>query len=167
MRGSTTILVVADTSPLNYLIQIDCQELLTTLYQRVLIPGAVLGELMHVRTPAKVRAWLRSRPAWLEVREVAPSSDPALARLDPREREAIQLAQEEHADLLLIDERSGANLAQRLGMEVTGTLGVLLQAARIGLIDIDAALDELQATDFRCTSQLLQQVKRSAQERNS
>jgi predicted nucleic acid-binding protein len=61
MRGSTTILVVADTSPLNYLIQIDCQELLTTLYQRILIPGAVLGELMHVRTPAKVRAWLRSR----------------------------------------------------------------------------------------------------------
>jgi hypothetical protein len=91
-RGSTTILVVADTSPLNYLIQIDCQELLTTLYQRVLVPGAVLGELMHVRTPAKVRAWLRSRPEWLEVREVAPSSDPALARLDPGEREAIQLA---------------------------------------------------------------------------
>ncbi len=161
------ILVVADTSPLNYLVQIDCQELLSTLYQRILIPAAVLEELTHSQTPAVVRAWLNSRPEWLEVREVSPPSDPALAGLDPGEREAIQLAQEEHADLLLMDERLGVKLAQRQGLEVTGTLGVLLQAARVGLVDIDVALHRLQATDFRYTPQLLEQVKRSAQERTS
>jgi len=69
--------------------------------------------------------------------------------------------------LLLMDERLGVKLAQRQGLEVTGTLGVLLQAARIGLLDIDAALHRLQATDFRYTPQLLEQVKRSAQERTS
>jgi predicted nucleic acid-binding protein len=41
------ILVVADTSPLNYLVQIGCQELLTALYDRVLVPEAVIEELEH------------------------------------------------------------------------------------------------------------------------
>lgn len=161
------ILVVADTSPLNYLVQIDCQDLLSTLYQRILIPTAVLQELTHAQTPAVVRAWLNSGPEWLEVRKVLLPSDPALSGLDAGEREAIQLAQEEQADLLLMDERLGVKLAQRQGLEVTGTLGVLLQAARYGLIDIDQALHRLQATDFRYTPQLLEQIKRSAQKRTS
>ena len=50
--------------------------------------------------------------------------------LDPGERDAIQLAKEEHADLLLMDERLGVRMALRRGLMVTGTLGVLVQAAR-------------------------------------
>jgi predicted nucleic acid-binding protein len=160
------ILVVADTSPLNYLVQIDCQELLAALYQRVLIPDAVFRELTHTQTPFPVRTWLKSKPEWLQVREVAPPFDLRLSGLDPGEREAIQLAQREHADLLLIDDRMGVRFAQRQGLEVTGTLGVLLQAARVGLVDITAALDRLQATDFRHTPQLLEQVKRMAGSRD-
>ncbi len=157
------ILVVADTSPLNYLVQIHCEELLPTLYERVLIPAAVIEELTNPQTPAIVRSWLRQPPEWLEIREVRSPSDARLAGLGPGEREAIQLAQEEHADLLLIDERLGVKLAKQQGLEVTGTLGVLLQAARSGLVDIDAALQVLQGTDFRHTPQLLERVKRSAQ----
>ncbi len=160
------ILVVADTSPINYLVQINCQELLVTLYRRILIPAAVLHELTQRQTPGSVRAWLDNKPEWLEIREVSLPFDPALSGLDQGEREAIQLAQDEHADLLLIDERLGVKLAQRQGLAVTGTLGVLLQAARIGLIEIDAALDRLQTTDFRYTRQLLEEVKRRAREKS-
>jgi predicted nucleic acid-binding protein len=106
------ILVVADTSPLNYLIQIHCQEVLSRLYQRVLIPSAVFGELNQPQTPRVVREWLNSRPPWLEVKEVSLVWAPDLSMLDAGEREAIQLAREEHADLLLMDERMGVRFAQ-------------------------------------------------------
>jgi uncharacterized protein len=124
-----------------------------------LFPTAVIKELDDARTPAIARGWLSHLPKWIEVREVRSQPDAALMGLDPGEREAIQLAREEHADLLLMDERIGVNEARRQGLEVTGTLGVLIQAARYGLVDIEAALPDLQATDFRCTEQLYQQAR--------
>jgi len=45
------IVVVADTSPLNYLVQIDCQGLLPALFERVLVPRVVIQELAHARRP--------------------------------------------------------------------------------------------------------------------
>jgi predicted nucleic acid-binding protein len=157
--GQRTVIVVADTSPLNYLVQIRCQDLMPALYERVLVPAAVVKELDHPRTPVSVRSWLSSLPEWIEVREVQSPQDPALEGLDPGEREAIQLALEEHADLLLMDERAGVRAALRQGLEVTGTLGLLVQAARRGLVDIDAALADLAATGFRSTPGLMERVR--------
>jgi predicted nucleic acid-binding protein len=156
------IVVVADTSPLNYLVQIDYPDLLAALYERVLVPPAVMSELDHPRTPPPVRAWLEHLPSWVEVRGVQSPPPAALAGLDRGEQEAIQLAQEQHADLLLMDERRAVALARRQGLEVTGTLGVLVQAARLGLVDIDAALNRLQTTDFRATPELFARARASA-----
>jgi predicted nucleic acid-binding protein len=153
------IVVVADTSPLNYLIQIGCQEVLPTLYERVSVPVAVLKELDHARTPAAVLAFVHQMPEWIVVRQASLTPDPTLAVLDPGEREAIQLAKEEHADLLLMDEKIGVHLARQRGLKVIGTLGVLVQAAQHGLINIDAALARLRATDFRCTPRLFEQAR--------
>lgn len=89
------IVVVADTSPLNYLIQIDCDSVLPALYERVLVPSAVLEELRHPRAVAAVRAWLTRLPSWLAVEQVAEAAGVRLARLDPGERQAIQLAKRE------------------------------------------------------------------------
>ena len=86
------ILVVADTSPLNYLILIHCEELLPTLYKRVFVPTAVIRELAHTQAPTLVRAWLSNMPKWLEIREVRSPSNASLAGFGPGEREAIQLA---------------------------------------------------------------------------
>ncbi len=61
-------IVVSDTSPLNYLIQIGWEHLLPTLYSRVLIPLAVLRELENTGTPEIVRTWLRQLPDWTVVR---------------------------------------------------------------------------------------------------
>lgn len=156
------IVVVADTSPLNYLIQLDCDHVLPTLYERVFVPSAVVEELGHPRAVAAVRAWLTRAPSWLVVERVVDTVDPRLARLDPGEQQAIQLAKREHADLLLMDERLGVRIAREQGLAVTGTLGVLLQAARRGLVDMERALIDLQATDFRCSRQVIDEVRRLA-----
>src|SRR3990172_825669 len=90
------MIVVADASPLNYLIQIQCDHLLPTLYRRILVPPAVLQELRHPRAPSPVTAWLREIPNWVEVRAASVQADESLGILDPGEREAILLAQETH-----------------------------------------------------------------------
>ena len=156
------IVVVADTSPLNYLIQIHCDHVLPALYERVFVPAAVVEELHHPRTTAAVRTWLAHTPSWLEVEQVDEPVDPQLARLDPGERQAIQLAKRAHADLLLMDERLGVRIARAHGLAVTGTLGTLLQAARRSLVDIDRALTDLKATDFRCSDRVIEEVRRQA-----
>jgi len=154
------ILVVADTAPLSYLVQIRCEFLLPRLYARVFIPGAVLSELRHEGTPVAVRKWAADIPSWVEVRELDPTRpvEHDLAGLDPGEREAIELACQVKADLLLIDERMGALVARRQGFAVTGTLGVLVEAAQAGLVSIKEAIRRLEKTNFRRTPELLAQV---------
>jgi|SRR5216684_7060555 len=117
------MIVVADTSPLNYLIQIECDNLLPALYGEVFVPPAVMLELNHPGAPAAVHAWLQKVPAWIEVHAIVSLTDESLAFLDPGEREAIQLAQEQRAGLLLIDEHKGRIEARRRGLNITGTLG--------------------------------------------
>jgi predicted nucleic acid-binding protein len=152
--------VVSDTSPLSYLIEINCEHLLPALYGRVLIPRGVFEELSNPRTPASVRAWLSHSPSWLMIKEASPITDPNLEEVDPGERQAIQLAMDEHADALIIDDRAGARLAVRFGLEVTGTLGVLLEGAKRDLVDLEAALRNLQLTAFRYTPKLIEEIRR-------
>ncbi|MBI3406645.1 MAG: hypothetical protein HY046_14420 [Acidobacteria bacterium] len=87
------MIVVADASPLNYLIQIGHVGLLERLYQRVYVPGAVLDELRHAHAPISVTEWLSALPPWIECRTVEAKPDLFLASLDPGEREAIQFAE--------------------------------------------------------------------------
>ena len=63
-------MVVADTSPLNYLVLIGSIDVLPELYERVLVPFEVIEELSAADAPAEVAVWVRSRPAWLEVQVV-------------------------------------------------------------------------------------------------
>lgn len=144
-------LVVADTSPINYLVLIDAIEVLPKLFERIFIPVAIHAELMDTEAPEQVRAWARQAPEWVEVRP-NPESDtnsPAERALDQGERAAIALARALKADLILMDDRAGVAVAQQHGLAVTGTLGVLELAARRGLIDVPSALTRLKATNFR------------------
>jgi predicted nucleic acid-binding protein len=117
------VIVVADTSPLNYLIQLGFDSLLPQLYGHIVVPSAVMQELRHSGAPSEVRAWLTHVPGWVHVNRNAPVPDMDLAYLGPGEREAIQLAEEQQAELLLIDERKGRLEAKRRGLSTTGTLG--------------------------------------------
>jgi predicted nucleic acid-binding protein len=149
------MIVVADTSPLNYLIQIECDDLLPQLYERVVVPFGVIQELGHAAAPTAVTAWLMRVPSWLDVRRVTSEPNADIASLGLGEREAILLAEEEHADLLLIDERKGRLAAARRGFVTTGTLGVLLTAGELWLIDPQIAYRRLLVeTTFRTSASL-------------
>jgi predicted nucleic acid-binding protein len=149
------MIVVADTSPLNYLIQLEQESLLAAIYKRVIIPRAVITELKHPAAPGVVHQWLLQIPAWAQVQGIISPPDHSLASLDAGEREAIQIAQEQHADLLLIDERKGRLEARRRGIATTGTIGVLLAAAGQRLADPAALYQRLiSETNFRVTPEL-------------
>jgi predicted nucleic acid-binding protein len=113
-------LVVADTSPLFYLLSIDRIDLLPQLFGRVFIPEAVHKELCHPTAPTLVRNWALSLPSWVEVRRVAFLDDATLTPLGAGERDAIALALSLRADLILIDERKATAVALKKGFEVTG-----------------------------------------------
>lgn len=143
------MIVVADTSPLNYLVLIDEIDLLPAIFGQVLLPQAVFQELGHPKTSPRVRQWAADLPAWLEVRTAVSVADAALLRLDIGEREAIQLALELGVRTVLIDEADGRQLAERLHLEVRGTLGILEHAAKLGKINFRQALSKLEQTNFR------------------
>src|SRR5438067_2344134 len=96
--------VIADASPLHYLVLIASTDILPVLFGRIIVPRAVAEELQHPQTPAVVRIWMVTPPAWLDIQDVSTAPDATLAHLDAGEQAAIALAQELHADLLLMDE---------------------------------------------------------------
>lgn len=149
--------VVADTSPLNYLVLIGHAAILPALYGRVVIPPAVLADLRQDRTPEAVRAWVAQPPVWLTVRQPhQPLDARQFPRLGAGEREAIALAQELQAVLLLIDDADGREAAERHALAAMGTLGILDTAALRGLVDLPSALARLQATTFRARRELFE-----------
>ncbi len=149
------MIVISDTTPLNYLIQIEHTFVLRELYGRVIVPQAVKEELRKDAAPFAVKTWISTPPDWLEVQLVS-RNDPALARLGAGEREAILLAQELLADALIIDERAGRFEANRRSLRVIGTLGVLDSAAERGLIDLPQTIERLMQTSFRASPELVQ-----------
>lgn len=150
--------VVSDTGPLHYLVLIGMIALLPTLFGRVSIPEAVAEELGHPETPAAVRDWIAEPPPWLSVVPGPFADDPSLDRLDLGERQAVLLARETKADLLLMDDRAGRRLARAAGFGVVGTLGLIDLADRRALLDLESCVDRLRRTNFRCRPTLYDQL---------
>jgi predicted nucleic acid-binding protein len=92
------------------------------------------------------------------VRPAGVDEDVSIERLDLGERDAILLALQLKADLILMDEREGVDEARRLGLMVTGTLGVLDRAAERGLIELAPVIARLRKTNFRIDPVLLQRL---------
>src|SRR5689334_16438991 len=108
------MIVVADTSPILYLVLIDQISLLQSLYGKVIIPDAVTAELLAPASPTPVRSWISNAPEWIQVKSPTPEQLEAVpAELDLGERMAIALATAFSADLLLIDDARGRHEARR------------------------------------------------------
>ena len=150
--------VVADTSPLHYLVQCKAIDVLPQLYGLVVIPRAVFDELNHPGAPEEVRRWLATNPSWTSIR--SPMAIDPLLTLGRGEVEAICLAQEIKADELLLDERRARNAALGRGLLVTGTLGVMEAAARLKLLNLPEVIQKLERTNFRIDSTLVQEALR-------
>ncbi len=128
--------------------------MLPALYGRVVVPCAVSEELMCSRAPLKVREWMKQPPGWLEI--LSPTVvDAKLAKLDAGEREAIALAEELSADQLIVDELLGRREAERRGLPVIGTIGVLREASEMGLLNLRNAFDRLRQTSFHVSPLIL------------
>ena len=153
------MIVVADTSPINYLILIEALDVLKPLYQRVVVPRAVEQELTASTAPGLVRSWMSQSPSWLEVRP-DPAYDPTLDFLDPGESAALTLAQLIRADRLLIDDLAGRVEAERRRMAVTGTVGVIADAHLAGLLDFDRTLARFRTTSFRLHTDVERAIRR-------
>jgi len=139
------------------LVLIEEIEILNQLYERIVLPEAVLAELIDEGATPEVRGWAMRDPDWVEVRN-APPHESLLSELDAGEAAAIAMAQSEANVLLLIDEKAGRLEATRRGIQNMGTLGVLRRAAIENLIDLPSVLEKLpppigwQPTAARCAS---------------
>lgn len=145
--------VVSDTSPVNYLVQIDEIDVLRTLYGEILIPPAVYRELLHPKAPAKVREWAVQCPAWVTI--VEPIAIIDHEGLDQGELEAISIASSIEDSLLLIDERNGRSATLSQGIRISGTLSVLEEADILGFVEFMAAIAKLKLTSFRVHPEVL------------
>lgn len=150
------MIVVADTSPINYLLLIGHIDLLKQLYTRTLIPAAVMEELKHPVAPKRVRDWALNAPSWVEV--VIPTTGLVFSQLDEGESHAIAIAIELHADVLLIDDQAGRQEAVRRGLKIAGTLSVLDEADQAGLVIFNDAVAELRKTSFRLSPAVLSEI---------
>lgn len=152
------MIVVADTSPISYLILIEQIELLPHFYGRIIIPPAVLHELQSAEAPPLIQGWVSHPPGWLEIRPPSGNYDSVLAAMDPGEREAIALAQELNASYLIADDMVARSEASRRHLKVVGTLGILRNAARENLLNLPTALRRLAETSFRADRNLIQSL---------
>ena len=156
--GSSEV-VVADTSPILNLALIDQTACLHQQFDSVRIPRAVREELLAGQRKRERLETLLNRPFFT----VEPVSRNDLVRefrseLDRGESEALALAIEQSADLVLIDERDGRKVARRHDLRVTGVVGVLIRAAKNGTLSLEPALRSLREAGFWISDDLVQQA---------
>jgi predicted nucleic acid-binding protein len=156
------MIVIADTSPINYLVLIGEIEVLPKLYDSILIPPSVRNELLHPRAPEPVRRWISQPPEWLQVRasSLMPDNELLQADIEIGERDAILLAQELTADELIMDDQGGRREAERRHLSVTGTIGVLRAAAKLELLDFRDTMGRLLRMNFRIDKSFLDRLIR-------
>lgn len=151
--------IVSNTSPIRYLTSIGEAELFPQLFGKILIPKRVYQELTHKNTPDIVRQLLTSLPVWVEVCEVKISKDnSSLVHLDAGEIEAIFLAEQKSADLLLMDEKKGRLAAKERDLTIMGVLGILELADRQPKIDLPQAIDKLLKTNIKISPSLVESL---------
>lgn len=142
--------VICNTSPIQYLHQLQLLHLLPALAGRIIVPPAVVDEL------AEGRALDINLPDlggfnWVEIRRpISELAIPLVTDLGPGEAEVLMLALEMREAVVVLDDDLARRVAKTLGLRLTGTLGLLIDAKKAGLIpSIKPLLDQLQALRFR------------------
>jgi len=154
--------VISNTSPISNLAAIGQLSLLQDVYGSIVIPQAVADEIAKVATIYVQAASVPDQP-WITIQEVNDTTTVERLRgthLDAGESEAIALALEVGADLLLIDEQLCRKVAVNKGLNITGLLGVLLEAKHRGFISqIKPIVDDLMIqARFRISPQLYAEI---------
>lgn len=149
-------IIISDTSCLIILNKIGELDLLRQLYKKVTITQDILFE------------YGESLPDWVEVQEAKDHFRQQLLemQIDKGEASAIALALEKSENIIILDDWKARKLAERLGLSVTGTLGVIIKAKNIGLIpSIKPYLEKIRETNFRISEELEQFALKEANEK--
>jgi predicted nucleic acid-binding protein len=157
---------VCNSSPLIHLARIGELEILRDLFEEVLVPEAVYRECVidggerDDASKIKTASWIRIiRIKNIELKKALNTS------LDEGESEAIVLALQEKADLILLDDYDAREFARIYGFEITGLIGILLKAKYMGRISsLSDILENLKETGFWLNEDLRSQILRDAGE---
>lgn len=156
------MLIVADTTPIISLVKIGMLELLNSMYGEVIIPEAVFNELISNPSMSN-EADIIKKSSFLKINKIENEFAVKLLQkqlnLGAGESEAIVLADTLKADLLVIDERKARGIAKSMGINITGTLGILVDAKRKNRIEkLKPLLDGLINSNIRISEKLYNDV---------
>lgn len=156
------MIIVSDSSPLIAFAMADRFEVLQTLCKEITIPKEVYREVV-VTGKGKPGASEVATADWIRQKEVvnktAVQDLQTRYKIDSGEAEAIILAKELNADLLLADQKKVRGIAGALDLEVTGTIGLLVRAYEKALIkDLKTILDSLREQGFRYPDEIYDAV---------
>ena len=156
------MIVVSDTTPLISLMKASRLDVLQSLFQVILIPKAVYEELTNNQNYPEEIEQIKNC-AFLQIVSVNERNAVDELRrstgLDLGESEAIIYAEDNKADILLMDEAKGRKVASDRGLRIMGTVGVLLAAFSDGILaaeDVSIALNKLKQEGSRISDDLLQ-----------
>lgn len=143
------MIIVSNTTPLRYMIEIGKADILENLFEAIIIPQAVFDELQQEKTPIKVKEWIINHPTWLKIQPANITVFTPIKRIGSGEREAIAIAIELKANALLMDDRGAIIEAQRNNLKYISTFNILEQASARDLIDLRSVVDDIRKTTFR------------------
>jgi len=156
------VIVVSDNSALSCLSEIGELDLLRRLYGNVTIAETIRREALHPSAPKALRLLFLKMPDWISVVPDEASYLEETGALDAGEASAITLAwQFRDSSLLILDEKRGRKVASALGLQITGTAGLLTDAAAAGLVDFEDVFLRLSQTAFRLSSQVVETLRQS------
>jgi uncharacterized protein len=152
------MVIISDTSPITNLIKIGELDLLKKVFETIVLPRIVYEELCVLDNQKTII----EQTEWLIVKDLKDMTlkQRLLLEVDKGEAEAIALAVELHADYLLIDEQTGRAVAERMGLKITGIIGILIQAKQKGYIqNVKPYLERLiNDANFWISTHLLKNV---------
>ena len=157
--------VICDTSPIQYLHQLELLHIIPKLANQVFVPAAVFEEIrvghsLGVNLPKLEELdWVTTR------RPISELALPLVGNLGPGETEVLMLALETREAVAVLDDGPAREIAETLDLLYTGTLGLLLDAKKAGLVPaVRPLLEKLQSLRFRLTPRTYSAVLRLAGE---
>lgn len=150
--------IVSNTTPIVSLLKLNRLELLQNIYNQISIPTAVYNEI----EAGKAKAYYKdlSEIDWINIIEIQDKQAVKyFLDLDAGEAEAIVLATELNADLIILDEKLGRFHAKHADLKVTGTIGILIKAKSEGLIEkLKPLLNELTDKEVWISEKLKREI---------
>lgn len=158
------MIVVSDTTPIISFLKVHRLELLKTLYGKIIVPGAVYQELTSNSAYEMEREEV-IHCDFISIGEIQNEESVKILRnvtgLDAGESEALVLYDEWNADLLLMDERKGRQIANKMSIQYIGTMGILMLSFDEGLLvaeEVKAIIDEMLENNIRLSHNLCVKV---------